>query len=103
MPQLAVYRNPRPRSAEHAPFLLEVQADLVPTQLCVVVPLVHPDYFGPPAKTLNPLVTVQGGRYVVSPVEIGSLPRSQLGAPLADLRAARPEILAALDFVLHGF
>lgn len=103
MPQLAVYRNPRPRSAEHAPYLLEVQSDLVPTQLCVVVPLVNPDYFGPPAKTLNPVVNVQGGSYVVSPVEIGSVPRIQLGAPLADLRGARQEILAALDFLLHGF
>jgi len=103
MPQLAVYRNPRPRSAEHAPYLLEVQSDLVPTQMCVVVPLVNPDYFGPAARTLNPLVTVQGEPYVVSPVEIGSLPRKQLGAPLADLRASRQEIMAALDFLLQGF
>jgi toxin CcdB len=103
MPQLAVYRNPRPRSAEHAPYLLEVQSDLVQTQLRVVVPLVTPDYFGPPARTLNPVLRVQGASYVLSPAEIGSLPRQQLGMPVADLRDARQEIMAALDFMLHGF
>lgn len=101
MPQFAVYRNPR-RSAEHAPYLLEVQSDLVPDKMCVVVPLVKPDYFGPPARTLNPVVSVLGTSFVVSPIEIGSLPRNQLGAPLADLRGARQEVMAALDFLLTG-
>lgn len=102
MPQLAVYRNPR-RSAEHAPYLLDVQSDLVPTDLRVVVPLVNPSYFGPPARTLNPTVRVQGQNYVLSPTEIGSLPRKQLGVAVADLREARPDIMAALDFMLNGF
>lgn len=101
MAQFAVYRNPR-RSAEHAPYLLEVQSDLVPDKMCVVVPLVNPDYFGPPARTLNPVVSVHGAPFVVSPIEIGSLPRTQLGAPLADLRSARQEVMEALDFMLTG-
>lgn len=101
MPQFAVYRNPR-RSAEHAPYLLEIQSDLVPTRMCVVVPLVNPDYFGPPARTLNPVVSVLGAPFVVSPIEVGSLPRNQLGTPLADLRGARQEVLAAMDFLLTG-
>lgn len=102
MPQLAVYRNPR-RSAEHAPFLVDVQSDLVQTQLRVVVPLVKPDYFGPAARTLNPLVQVQAVGYVLSPAEIGSLPSKDLGVPVADLRDLRQEIMAALDFLLQGF
>lgn len=102
MPQFAVYRNPR-RGAEHAPYLLEVQSDLVPTQLRVVVPLVNPDYFGPTARVLNPTVMVGGTSYVMSPTEIGSLTRQQLGAPVADLRASRQEIMAAVDFMLTGF
>ena len=102
MSQFAVYRNPR-RSAEHAPYLVEVQSELAQTQLRVVVPLVNPDYFGPPARTLNPVVKVEGKHYVLSPAEIGSLPRKQLGSSVADLRSARPEIMAALDFLLHGF
>lgn len=102
MPQLAVYRNPR-RSAEHAPYLVEVQSDLAPTELRVVVPLVNPSYFGPAARTLNPVVRVHGENYVLSPTEIGSLPRKHLGTAVADLRDARQEIMAALDFLLHGF
>jgi toxin CcdB len=102
MSQLAVYRNPR-RSAEHAPFLVEVQSDLAQTQLRVIVPLVNPDYFGPPARTLNPVVRIEGASYVLSPAEIGSLPRKQLGSAVADLRESRQEIMAALDFLLNGF
>ena len=102
MTQFAVYRNPR-RSAEHAPYLLELQSDLAPRPMCVVVPLVDPGYFGLTAKTLNPLVKVLGESYVVSPMEIGSLPRGQLGAAVADLRASRQEVLAAMDFLLTGF
>lgn len=102
MPQLSVYRNPR-RSAEHAPFLVDVQSDLVQTHLRVVVPLVNPDYFGPAARTLNPIVQVQAARYVLSPAEIGSLPSKDLGAAVADLNESRQEIMAALDFLLQGF
>jgi toxin CcdB len=100
--QFAVYRNPR-KSAQHAPYLLEVHSDLVPTQLRVVVPLVNPHYFGPAARTLNPSLTVAGASYVMSPTEIGSLPRQQLGEPVANLRDARDQILAAIDFMLQGF
>lgn len=102
MAQFAVYRNPR-RSAEHAPYLVDVQSDITQTQLRVVVPLVKPDYFGPAARTLNPVLKVQGESFVLSPAEIGSLPIKQLGPSTADLRAARQEIMAALDFLLHGF
>lgn len=103
MAQLSVYRNPRPRSAEHAPFLVDVQSDLVQTQLRVVVPLVKPDYFGPVARTLNPVVKVGAMTLVLSPAEIGSLPVKDLGAAVADLRGSRQEVMAALDFLLQGF
>jgi toxin CcdB len=101
VPQFAVYRNPR-RSAQHAPYLVEVQSELVPTQMRVVVPLVNPEYFGPAARTLNPTVVVDGVSYVMSPTEIGSLPQQQLGVPVGDLRSSRQEIMAALDFLLTG-
>lgn len=102
MAQFSVYRNPRP-AARHAPFLLEVQSELVPTVMRVVVPLVRPDYFGPAARTLNPVLVVEGDPYVMAPTEIGSLPRQQLGTPVGDLRHSRQEILGAIDFMLNGF
>lgn len=102
MAQLSVYRNLR-RSAEHAPYLVEVHSELVPSELRVVIPLVDPDYFGPTARTLNPVLRVAGANYVLSPAEIGSLPRKQLGAPVADLRESRQEIMAAVDFLFNGF
>lgn len=101
MAQFSVYRNPR-RGAEHAPFLLEIQSDLVPTLMRVVVPLVKPDYFGPAARTLNPVLVVEGQRYVMAPTEVGSLPQKQLGLPITDLRHSRQEIMGAIDFMLTG-
>jgi toxin CcdB len=101
MAQFSVYRNSR-RSAEHAPYLVEVQSDLIATELRVIVPLVNPDYFGPTMRTLNPTLQVEGSSYVLSPTEIGSLPRKVLGEPVGNLREARPQIMAALDFMIQG-
>jgi toxin CcdB len=103
MLQLAVYRNPRPGSRKHAPFLLDVQSDLVTAGLRVVVPLVEPDYFGPPMKRLNPVLRVLGHDYILAPLEIGSLPTENLRDPVASLSGNRSEIMDALDFLLHGF
>ena len=101
MPQFHVYRNPR-ASARHAPYLLDVQSDLIVSHVRVVVPLVTHQYFGPAARTLNPVLVVQDKDYVLSPAEIGSLPIKQLGAPVADLGASRYDIIAALDFLFCG-
>ncbi|PPE75039.1 plasmid maintenance protein CcdB [Solimonas fluminis] len=102
MAQFSVYRNPR-ASARHAPYLLDVQSDVVNAGLRVVVPLVDPGYFGPRAKRLNPLIEVSGADYVLSPAEIGSLPLAQLGAAVAHAGAVRQDILDALDFLLTGY
>lgn len=101
MSQFHAYRNPR-ASAKHAPFLLDVQSDLIVARLRVVIPLVTKAYFGSCARTLNPLLQVKGKPLVLSPAEIGSLPASALGDAVADLRDSRYEILAALDFLFHG-
>lgn len=102
MAQFSVYRNPRP-SARHAPYLLEVQSDVVDSDLRVVVPLVTVDYFGPRAQRLNPLIKVAGMAYVMSPSEIGSLSRKLLGAAVANASTARQDILDALDFSITGY
>lgn len=103
MGRFAVYRNPRPASRKHAPFLLDVQSDLVNAGLRVVVPLVETDYFGAPIRHLNPVLRVRGHGYVLSPLEIGSLPVSILKEPVASLAAEQDEIMDAIDFMLRGF
>ncbi|MGQ0697984.1 MAG: CcdB family protein [Panacagrimonas sp.] len=103
MARFSIYRNPRPKSRLHAPFLLDVQSDLVSTRLRVVIPLIEPEYFGPPIRNLNPVLAVQGRKFVLSPVEIGSLPLADLKEPVASLAAQADEILNAIDFMLRGF
>jgi toxin CcdB len=102
MSQFSVYRNLR-ASARHAPYLLDVQSDIVDYDLRVVVPLVTPDYFGPRAQRLNPLIEVSGAHYVLSPTEIGSLPRAVLGTAVAEVSGARQDVLDALDFLITGY
>ncbi|MGB0955923.1 MAG: CcdB family protein [Panacagrimonas sp.] len=103
MRQFAVYKNPRNGSRRHAPYLLDVQTELVNTQLRVVIPLVKPDYFGEPMRHLNPMLKVLGKPYVLSPLEIGSLKLSELRKPVSNLDSKRDEILNAIDFMLRGF
>lgn len=102
MARFDVYRNPR-RSASHAPYLLDVQCDWLHTGLRVVVPLVRPEYHGPPMKKLNPTVQVDGSPFVVSPSEIGSIPDSELHKPIANVAADRDALVAALDFLFQGY
>lgn len=102
MARFDVYPNPR-RSVVHAPYLLDIQCDWLHTGLRVVVPLVRPEYHGPPMKKLNPVVQVDGKSFVVSPTEIGSVPESELRKPVENLAADRDALTSALDFLFQGY
>jgi len=103
MPQFQVYRNPGTRSAERAPYVLDIQSDLVSVKSRVMVLLVKPAHFGPRMRGLNPLLTVNGDSVVMSPTEIGSIASRRLGEPVANLSPHRQEITAALDLLFTGF
>jgi toxin CcdB len=100
--QFSVYSNPR-GSRVNAPYLLDVQTDLLNIATRVVVPLAYPKAFGPPAKRLNPLLKVDGETYVMVTSEIANLPTRELRKPVADLSSERDAIRNALDLLLIGF
>lgn len=102
MTQFSVYKNPR-GSKVNAPYLLDVQTDLLNIATRVVVPLAKPQVFGPPAKRLNPILKVAGGNYVMVTSEIANLPTRELREPVADLSGEREAIRNALDLLLIGF
>jgi len=102
MPQFFAYKNPRPSKAK-APFLLDVQTDLLGLATRAVVPLAKPQAFGPPVKRLHPVLTVAGSAYVMVTEEIANLPARELREPVADLNADREAIRNALDLLLVGF
>lgn len=102
MAQFHAYRNPGSKSADRAPYLLDIQSDFVNLKSRVMVMLVRPDHFGPRMRSLNPLLTVNGESVVMSPTEMGSIQSRRLGEPVASLAGHRQDIMAALDLLLTG-
>jgi len=102
MAQYKVYRNRRP-SAAKAPFLLDVQSDLVTTPSRVVIPLARKSYYRTLYSKLSLALTVDGIEVVASAAELAAVDERDLGEPVADLAGRRTEILAAIDFLLTGY
>lgn len=99
--QFDVYRNPG-QWAELAPFLVELQSDLLsPIQTAVVAPLVRAD----PRDDLeraSPEVTVNGESFYVSLPELFSIDRRRLGKVTANLADYRVRLVAGIDFLFTG-
>lgn len=84
--------------------VLDLQTDLIDTGTRVVAPL-FPVSTGPRGiSRLEPLVDVEGERYVLHTAEMAAIPKSVLqGKPVADLSDRDHEIRGALDMVFSGF
>lgn len=105
MAQFDVYRNPAAANAADMPFLLDVQSDLL-TGLATraFVPLVRLEVMpGRPAAVLNPVLEVEGSRYLLLTQELAGIPLKRFKPPVASLAAQREVVLRALDFVVSGF
>lgn len=99
MARFDVYRN----SAGEG-FLLEVQADLLShLNTRVVVPLLPSGGELQPARGLNPVFEIEGGRFVMVTQFLATVPISLLKAPMARLGAFRAEITTALDMLFQEF
>lgn len=100
MAQFDVYPNPSPRSSKRAPYLLEIQSNLLDAvATCVVIPLVRSDSFIP-ARILNPAILVLGETFLLSTAEITTMLRTQLSRPVCSAADQRGEIIAAVDRLL---
>ena len=85
-------------------FLLDVQADLLGhLNTRVVVPLLPSGGELQPARGLNPVFEIEGGRLVMATQFLATVPSSLLRAPVARLGAFRAEITTALDVLFQGF
>jgi toxin CcdB len=97
-----VHTNPG-ESASYAPYLLDVQADLLSElDTRVVVPLIRADAFGRRVNRLHPEFHVADQRLVMATHLIAALRRSMLGPKVASLQAQYDEIVAAVDVLLSG-
>ncbi|MCW3476903.1 CcdB family protein [Limobrevibacterium gyesilva] len=100
--QCDVHRNPGD-SRDYAPFLLDVQADLLDDlDTRVVVPLVHARVFGRRAERLHPLFNVEGQDVVMATHLVAAVKRTGLGVRIASLRDQREVVIGAIDVLLAG-
>ena len=104
MAQFDVYQNPNKDTNQTAPYLLDLQADLLDSLATrVVVPLIAATLMGRAVKHLNPRFKVKGEAVFMSTAELAGVQKSALGKKVGSLREQRNEIIAALDFLFAGF
>jgi len=101
MSQFAVYANPR-ASVTRAPFVVDLQSNLVDMSVRVHAPLVKIAYYGIPMERLNPIFELESQQLVLSPAEMTAVLIRDLGSPVASVSDRRDDILAALDFLFTG-
>ena len=104
MAQFTVYENPNRASRKTFPFLLDIQADLLSDlRTTIVLPLCPAAMISDDIITkLCPVVEIQRKRFIVLTQQIAGIDRKILGKAIADLSRCRPEIIAALDFIVSG-
>ena len=96
--QFDVHRN-RAGSSEYAPYLLNIQADLLADlDTRVVVPLILVPLFG----RLHPILSIENEQVVMATHLVAAIRRTELGAPVTSVRDQRDEIVRAVDILLIG-
>jgi toxin CcdB len=100
--QFDVYENLDPRSSDSAPYLLDVQTDLLShLKTRVVVPLIRQDRMTA-AHRLNPTFKIGKHRVVMATAELAAVRLAEIGPHVLSLDAQRAEIISALDFLISG-
>ncbi len=98
MAQFDVYRLPRGAGSILVVDLQNKLFDGLATR--VVAPLYPVDAKDKPLLRLNPVVEIEGQRYLLAIQEMSALRVKSLGAKMASLEAQRDEIVAAIDFLI---
>ena len=105
MARFDVYANPGSH-ATTTPYLLDVQSDLLDgLDTRMVIPMRSLESF-PKVKLstrLTPVLTVQGEELLLETPKMGAIPQRALKTPVASLASEQAQILAAPDFLFHGY
>lgn len=100
MAQFDVYPTPFPG----APYVVQVQSDLLDALATRVVVPLRPATDAPQLARLHPTITVGDKPYILHTAETATVLATSLKAPVQSLAPThRQTILDALDFLLHGF
>jgi toxin CcdB len=83
--------------------LLNVQADTLDgIKTRVVIPML-PVESAPPARRLNPVISIGGRRMTILTQSLVALPLADLGPVIANIKNHHDEIVAALDMLFSGY
>ena len=103
MRQFDVLINSDAQSASWAPYLIVLQHDfLTALDTVVVAPMYRLDDGPAPLSKINPIVTHEGERLVVSIPELAGILRHSIGRAVGTLETQREAIIAALDCLFTG-
>jgi toxin CcdB len=86
-----------------AGYVVDIQSGLLDTMATrVVIPLLPRQAAPPPAKALNPVLTIGGVEHVLMTQNIATVPLAQLRTPVGTLVVERDQIVRAIDALLSG-
>lgn len=105
MARFDLYRTPGAHAAT-TPFLLDVQSNLLDgLESRMVIPLRDRVHFPDVrlSEHLTPVFSIQGRDYLLETPKMGAIPQRVLKTPVGSLANERDRIMAALDFLFHGF
>ncbi len=102
MAQFDVHAAPA-ADADYAPYLVELQSDLVSgLDTAIVAPLVRRADAGPIVHHLNPVIRFGDDELVLRIGELVSLPRTVLGRKVGSIKSDHEALMAAIDVVFFG-
>lgn len=102
MAQFDIYAVPV-ADADYAPYLVELQSDLVSElETAIVAPLVRRADAGPIVHHLHPVIRFGSEELVLRIGELVSLPRTVLGRKVGSIKSDREALMAAIDIVFFG-
>jgi toxin CcdB len=101
MPQFDYYDNPNPQSRDWAPYIVDLQHEMLNSLgTRVMAPLViSKSSREPTMQKLNPVISIDNQEYFLSTPEIASVPVKELSSCRGNLGEYRGEFLAALDLL----
>lgn len=101
MAQFDVYANPDPASRQWAPYIVDLQHDMLDALATrIMAPLLVARTADEPiAERLNPMMEFAGKCYYLSAAEMASVPVSALSKPVGSLSSCRDDLLAAVDML----
>ena len=101
MAQFDLYRNPNAESRQWAPYIVDLQHDLLSglsTRIMAPMIIAEPNDVAA-IQRLNPQVSIDGKDYILSVAEMAAVPIRELAEPVDNLAAHRDAILAAVDLL----